>query len=119
MYGGQPAQALACHLAAALIHALTGSAGTDDSVQAAATDLRVFGTDAVPPTDVADLCSRLSDIPGTDLPGLIATLSSDPGAADQVLRDLIDQAALQVERLSLRVQRDGCNETSAAMAVVL
>ena len=90
----QPVPALACHLAAALIRALTGTAGTDDSVQAAATDLRVFGTDAILPADVADLCSRLSDIPGTDLPGLIATLFSDPDATDQVLRDLITQARL-------------------------
>jgi hypothetical protein len=92
----QPAQAIACHLAAALIRALSGAAGTDDSIQAAATDLRVFGPDAIPPANVADLCLRLSDIPGTNLPGLIVRLSPDPDASDEVLCDLIAQARLSV-----------------------
>jgi tetratricopeptide (TPR) repeat protein len=90
----QPAPALACHLAAALIRALTRTAGTDESVQAAAADLRVFGTNAIVPTDVPDLCSQLSDSPGTDLPSLIAKISSDPDATGQVLRDIITQARL-------------------------
>ena len=89
----QPAPALASHLAAALIRALTG---TDDTGRrrsaAAATDLREFGTAAVPPADVADLCRQLGDISGTDLPGLIAALAPDPETAEQALRDLIAQA---------------------------
>jgi hypothetical protein len=91
-YARQPARALAYHLAAALIRALTGSAGTDDSAQAAASDLRVFGADAVPPTDVADLCRQVGDIPGTDLPSLIAALSPDPENAEAALCTLIAQA---------------------------
>jgi hypothetical protein len=55
-------------------------------------DLRELGDTAVPPRDVADLCDRLADIPGTDLPGLIARLSPDPETAEQALRDLTAQA---------------------------
>jgi hypothetical protein len=88
----QPVPALASHLTAALIRALTGVDGTEDSIQEAAADLRVFGTAAVPPTDVADLCRQVGDIPGTDLASLIATLSPGPETAEAALRDLIAQA---------------------------
>jgi hypothetical protein len=91
----QPAPALACHLAAALIRALTGSKGNEDPVGAAATDLLALAADATPPADVADLSRQVGDIPGTDLPGLLAVLAPDPAAADQALRDLITQAQTQ------------------------
>ena len=42
----QPAPAMACHLAAALIRAITGAEGTEDSIHAAATDLRALGGDS-------------------------------------------------------------------------
>jgi tetratricopeptide (TPR) repeat protein len=93
----QPVQALASHLAAAFLRTLAGVGGdhagsANDSARAAALDLREFGTAAVPPRDVADLCGRLAGIPGTDLPRLIAALSPDPETAEQVLRGLITQA---------------------------
>jgi tetratricopeptide (TPR) repeat protein len=88
----QPATALASHLAAALIRALTGADGTDRTVRAAAIDLRVLGTDAIAPTSVADLCHQVGYIPGTDLPGLLQSLSLDPETPEQALRDLIAQA---------------------------
>jgi hypothetical protein len=88
----QPALALAYHLAAALISALTDTEPTSDPLRGAGTDLRVFGPATVPPRNVADLHGRLADIPGTDLPGLIARLSPDPETAEQTLRDLIAQA---------------------------
>jgi tetratricopeptide (TPR) repeat protein len=86
----QPAQALASHLASALIDALTGI-DDDQSAGAAAADLRDLGTAAVPPADVADLDRMLGDIPGTDLPGLIRQLSPDTETAERALRDLIAQ----------------------------
>jgi hypothetical protein len=107
----QPAPALACHLAAALIYTLTGAAYTDYSVREAAADLRALGTgDArgaeratatgpdepdtrtIPPADVPALCRLVGDIPGTNLAGLLAALAPDPSAADQALRDLTAQA---------------------------
>jgi hypothetical protein len=88
----QPAPALASHLASALIEALAGTDDAGQSIRAAATDLRELGSAAVPPRDVADLGERLADIPGTDLPRLIAALSPDPETAEQTLRDLIAQA---------------------------
>jgi tetratricopeptide (TPR) repeat protein len=93
----QAGTALASHLAAALIRVLTGAEGTDDSVRAAAIDVREVGAAATPPTDVADLCRQLGDIPGTDLPGLLEALSPDPAAAEQALRELIAQAQALAE----------------------
>jgi tetratricopeptide (TPR) repeat protein len=91
-HASQPAQALASHLAAALIYALTGGAYLDRAVDAAATDLRESDTTAVPPATVADLDHQVGDIPGTDLPALLAALCPDPDTADQALRDLIAKA---------------------------
>jgi hypothetical protein len=85
----QPGPALASHLAAALIEAITGSGGSINPVGAAAADLRELGGGGAPPRDIADLGDRLADIPGTDLPGLITRLCPDPQAAEQTLRDLI------------------------------
>jgi hypothetical protein len=126
VHARQPAPALACHLAAALIRALTGAGGSDDSVRAAAIDLRTLGTqdaegpvraastgigepgtEAAPPpgavsraevripTDASALCLLVGDIPGTDLPRLLATLAPDPATADQALRELAAQAKAQ------------------------
>jgi CHAT domain len=88
----QPAPALASRLTAALISTLAGDGLANDSTLAAATDLRESGTAAVPPANVADLCRILGDIPGTNLPGLLAALSPDAGTAERTLRDLIAQA---------------------------
>jgi len=93
----QPVAALVSHLAAALIRTLSGIGGDNPdsaqgSVRAAAGDLRRFGTTAVPPHNVADLCGQLSGIPGTDLRGLIAALSPDPEAAEVALRGIITRA---------------------------
>ena len=88
----QSVPALASHLMSALICALTGVEGTDDSVRDAAADLREFGTAAEAPADVADLCRTLGDIPGTDPAGLITRLSPDPETAERTLRDLIARA---------------------------
>lgn len=88
----QPVPALASHLASALICALTGAEGTDNSILGTANDLREFGAAAIPPADVPDLCRQLSDIPGTDLADLIETLSPDQATAEQTLSGLITQA---------------------------
>ena len=88
----QPNSALACHLFAAVIKALTGTGDTERSVRAAAVDSAFFGDAVEPPTSIADLSSRISDIPGTDLAALIAQLSPDPDTAEQTLQDLITRA---------------------------
>jgi hypothetical protein len=64
----------------------------DRAIDAAVTDLRGLGTAAVPPTSVADLDHQLGDIPGTDLPALLAALSPDPDTTEQALHALIAQA---------------------------
>jgi hypothetical protein len=96
LYARQPTAAFSCHLAAALISALAGTGGTGDSVHNASIDLRELGA-AVLPVNVADLCRQLGDIPGTDLPRLIAAISPDPAAAEQNLRTLIAQAQALAE----------------------
>jgi hypothetical protein len=88
----QSAPALACHLAAALIRALTAADGTDRSVREAATDLRALGAAALPPQDAPALSRQVGDIPGTDLLRLLAALAPDPATVDQALRDLTAQA---------------------------
>jgi tetratricopeptide (TPR) repeat protein len=95
----QGAPALGCHLAAALIRVFTDSRATRtftsrlaNSILGAAADLRELGSSAVPPADIADLCRLVGDIPGTDLPGLIARLSPNTETAEQTLSDLVSQA---------------------------
>jgi tetratricopeptide (TPR) repeat protein len=88
----QPNFALACHLCAALVKALSGAADAESSVRAAAVDLSLFGNVAEPPDGIADLSGRISDIPGTDPAALIAQLSPDPHMAGQTLQDLIARA---------------------------
>jgi tetratricopeptide (TPR) repeat protein len=93
-YARQPASALACHLAAALILSLAGAANSDAAVSGAAIVLRDF-SETLPPQDIADLCRQVGDIPGTDLPSLIAKLSPDPETAEQTLLELITQTQAQ------------------------
>jgi hypothetical protein len=88
----QPAQVLASHVTAALIRTLIDADGIHRSIDAAATDFRVFGSATGAPTSVADLDRQLGDIPGTDLPSLLAKLSPDPETAEQALHNLIAQA---------------------------
>jgi tetratricopeptide (TPR) repeat protein len=91
-YFQEPVLALSCHLAAALICALTGFGGSNEPIDGAADDLHAFGADAIPPTGVADLLNAIGDIPGTDLAGLIGQLSSTPETVERTLRDLTAQA---------------------------
>lgn len=90
-YSGDLAGALACRLAAALIFVLAGAAGSREALSATASLFRDFGT-AAPPQDVPGLCRQIGDIPGTDLPDLIARQSSDPATAEATLRFFIAQA---------------------------
>jgi hypothetical protein len=88
----QTAPALACHLASALIGALTGADDGGQSVRAAANDLRAFGPATATPADITALCRQMGEIPGADLNRLLAALAPDPDIAEQALRQLIDQA---------------------------
>jgi hypothetical protein len=90
--GNRPSSALACHLCAGVIKALSGTGDTERSVHAAAVDLTVFGEAAEPPANIADLSSRINYIPGTEPAALIAQLSPDPDTAEQALQDLITRA---------------------------
>lgn len=88
----EPISALACHLGAALIKTLIDARDTGRSLRAASVDLYVFGKAVEPPTDIADLSSRIGSFPGTDPAALIARLSPDPETAERTLQDLIARA---------------------------
>ena len=90
-YSADPDRALACHLAATLILMLIDAAGSGEAVSAAGGVFRDCGMIA-PPRDVPDLCRKVGDIPGTNLPDLIASGSPDPAAAEKALRFIIAHA---------------------------
>jgi hypothetical protein len=87
----QPGEALVHHLAAALLGALTGAAGAEESVAAAADDLKAGG-DVTEPVGVADLCGRVAAVPGADLGRLLAGLESDPQAVQRTFDGLVGRA---------------------------
>jgi tetratricopeptide (TPR) repeat protein len=91
-HAGQPIPALACHLCAALLKALTGGGDTEHSVRAASVELCVFGDAAVPPVSIEDLSSKIGDIAGTNPVALISQVSPDPQTAEQTLQDLVARA---------------------------
>jgi hypothetical protein len=88
--GGEPGEALAHHLASALLRMVTGTPGAEESVTAAAQDLRAGGDRAVP-ADVAELCRRAAEVLGVHLDRLLAALTG-PDIAEHALHDLITRA---------------------------
>ena len=89
--------ALASHLAAALIRALTGIGGGQPGAhwtQFATPRSTCANSAPMPSRQRAsqNWASQLGDIPGTDLPGLVATLSPDPETAQATLRGLVLKA---------------------------
>nr|WP_275955171.1 AAA family ATPase [Planomonospora venezuelensis] len=83
---GQVAAGLAHHLAAALVCAVIGGEGLEDSLWAAEHDLRQLPDPAQVPADVAALCRLVEEVPGVRLADLLAALA-DPGT----LRHTYDQ----------------------------
>jgi tetratricopeptide (TPR) repeat protein len=88
---GDPRDALAHHLAAALIYAVTGGQYLEQSVRAAAADLQRFPDASGVPGDVAELCRRVGEVPGARLGKLLARLAPDPEALQRMLGELITQ----------------------------
>jgi hypothetical protein len=84
----QPGPALAHHLAAALLREVTGTEGDNESLPAAADDLKADG-DVTVPADVEDLCRRVADVPGVGLGQLLAGLAPDPQAVQRTFEELI------------------------------
>ena len=83
---------MAHHLAAALICAVTGGQYLERSVHAAAEDFQRFSDAAVIPSDVAELCHRVGEVPGVRLDELLTRLAPDQGALQRTLEELITQA---------------------------
>jgi hypothetical protein len=86
-------QALAHHLAAALLRSLTGTGGgASRSLGAAAEDLaRLPGGDSAL-ASISQLCDIAGEVPGVRLDRLLAQLTDDPAAAQGALDALLTQA---------------------------
>jgi hypothetical protein len=84
--------ALAHHLAAALLRAISGSSWNSsylkDSIFNAVGDLQALSEEAAMPEDVAELCDQVSAVPGVDLAHLVTRLSPQPGVADKAYQEL-------------------------------
>jgi tetratricopeptide (TPR) repeat protein len=93
---GQLNQALAHHLAAALIGAVTGRGDNGGSLKEAAADLRAIGDTAAIPADVAELCRHVAEVPGVRLDRLLAT----PGRDSQTIQLELDKVIARVRALS-------------------
>ena len=100
----QPSKALAHHLAAALICAVTGIGRLDSSIQSAADDLGLLGDDAEMPSNVEDLSRQLAKSPGVELKRLLMTLGSRPEEANQVLERLIARIRTLADARTLSVR---------------
>ncbi|GIH91774.1 CHAT domain-containing protein [Planobispora siamensis] len=87
---GRPEAALAHHLAAALVRAVTGGEGLEGSVAAAADDLRRSAGPAQVPADVAALCRIAEEVPGVRLADLLAALA-DPDTLRRTYDRLLQQ----------------------------
>ena len=101
----QPAAALACHLAAALVRTLAGTSRADDSMREAVNDLRAAGTGTDLPGDVADLCGQVAGIPGADLDRLLDALAPEPGTAERAFGELVARVRELAEAPSVTSRR--------------
>jgi tetratricopeptide (TPR) repeat protein len=97
-HDGQPGDALAHHLAAALLRKVTGTSELDQSVTGAAQDLRA-GSHRTVPADVAELCRRVGEVSGVLLDQLLTGLT-DPQSAENALQQLIAQARTEAAALA-------------------
>jgi hypothetical protein len=85
-------RALAHHLAAALLRALTGNQGADRSLAAAAEDLADLPDGAAAPASVSELCDTVGEVPGVHLDRLLGQLAADPATVEGALGALLTQA---------------------------
>ncbi len=84
-----PVDALAHHLTSALICTLGGINGAENSVHAAASNLRQLAVDDAAPKSLPDLRDQVGLVPGVDLALLLTALAPEPGTAERVLGELL------------------------------
>jgi hypothetical protein len=85
-HAGRGPEALAHHLACAVVAALGGA---EDGLQGAAIDRAVFGAAAAFPAGLAELCRTTAQTPGVQLDQLLDRLCPDRRRAQEVLEDIV------------------------------
>jgi hypothetical protein len=93
--------AAAQFLAAALLHELSGTGQADNAVQAAAAHLRAGQDQTIVPASVAELCTRIQQVPGCDLRGLLARIWADGPAVERAYQEI----ARRVRAIALQPRR--------------
>ena len=89
-------QALAHHLASALLCILTGIEGADSSLVAAAEDLASLPDGTSAPVSISALCRIAGEVPGVHLDRLLTQLA-DPAAIQDALDALLTRARAQAD----------------------
>jgi hypothetical protein len=91
-YAADHRQALAHHLAAALLRAVTGSDGSDRSLRAALKDMIDLPDEAAAPASVSELCDIVGEVPGVRLDRLLAQHTDNPSGVQGAFGALLAQA---------------------------
>jgi len=89
--GVSHAGAVTQFLAAALLHELSGTGQGNGPVSGAAAHLRAGQDEAMLPADVAELCTRVQEVPGCDLHGLLGQIWPDEAAVERTLQGIVQR----------------------------
>jgi hypothetical protein len=96
-YAADFTQALAHHLAAALLRSLTGMEGAILALRAAAKDLASLPDGASAPTRADEVCGIVNEIPGVRLDRLLIQLTDNPVTLQGAFDALLAQARAQAD----------------------
>ena len=89
LHAGRGPEALAHHLACAVIAALGGAEDGAEGLQGATVDRTVFGAAATLPSDIGELCSAVVRTPGAHLDRLLDRMCPDRRHVQEILQGII------------------------------
>jgi len=89
--GTSHASAVTQFLAAALLHELSGTGQGNGPVSAAAAHLRAAQDEAMLPANVAELYTRVQEVPGRDLRGLLDRVWPDGAAVERTYQGIVQR----------------------------
>jgi hypothetical protein len=102
-YAGRGREALAHHLAAAVLRLLGTGGDAAADVAAAAVDRAAFGAAATFPGTIADLCATTDTIEGTHLGSLLRELCAEEARLEDVLADTVGAVRTATVQISGQV----------------